>query len=174
MNLNRNKISIRNVKIIIAFIAMVGIAMFSACSKQDGYLLAATKVTSVIQINANTAAYSITSAPDVISFTTGAIDASTPALREYLLSGISANGITNFTLAFHTNTVGSGKYVMEGSQLTIGAKTYLCLAEKSTDNVTVTTLDDTHKTYSGTFSFYSFNQASATDSVLVTGTYSIQ
>jgi hypothetical protein len=174
MKFSAPHVSINKLKVIFSAFTILGVAVFSSCSKQNGYSATGTKVTSVIQINANTINYSIASTPDIISFSTTAVNAATPNFREYLVKGITTNSSVSFSLAFHIDSIGSGKYLMEGSQLIIGTKSYISLAAKSTDKVTVTKLDTTNKIYNGTFSFYSFNQSSSTDSVLVTGTYSIQ
>jgi len=163
-----------NIKAISIAHAIMLVLLLSACGKHDGYSLVATKVNSVIQINANDQVYSIKSAPDVISFSTATINSSAPYYRQYILNGNSTTSTTGFSLAFHIDSVGSGKYVFEGSQLTIGTKSYISLASKTTDKVTITKLDASNKVYAGNFSFYSYNIASVTDSVLVTGTYSIQ
>jgi hypothetical protein len=160
-----------------AFIAsaIACITLFSACQKKnDGYLLASEKVTRVIQINVGAQVYSIKSVPDVISFSTTAINTALPNYRQYLVKGNSIDGNLGFTLSFHIDTLGSGRYVMEGSQLLVGTKTYISLASKTTDITRVTKIDDSGKTYSGNFTFYSFNKSSITDSVLVTGSYNIQ
>jgi hypothetical protein len=157
------------------FWAIAVVAIISSCTKKEtGYYVATTKVTSVIQINANSTTYAISSAPDVISFSMLAVNTSKPNFRQYLVDGISAAGTLSFTMQFHIDSIGSGKYVLESSQLVLGSKSYISLAAKTTDKVTVTKLDAANKIYTGTFSFYSFNQALATDSVLVTGTYNIQ
>ncbi len=149
--------------------------MLASCTKQTpGYYIASTKVTSVIQFSANGTSYAIQSAPDVISFKTTAVNATTPNFRQYLVSGINTNSTLSFSLSFHIDSLGSGKYKMESARVVIGSKSYLSLASKSTDKVSVTTLDASKNTYNGTFSFYAFNQSSATDSVLVTGAYGIQ
>ena len=160
-----------------AFIAcaITCIALFSACQKKsDGTLLASEKVTRVIQINVNEQTYAIKSVPDVISFNTTAINTTLPNYRQYLVKGNNVDGSLGFTLSFHIDSLGSGRYVMEGSQLLVGTKTYISLASKTTDIVRVTKIDDPGKTYSGNFTFYSFNKSLTTDSVLVTGSYSIQ
>lgn len=174
MKFSKAPISVNKMKNIISSFAILGTVVFSSCTKQDGYLATSTKVTSVIQINANTTNYSITSSPDVISFSTTAVNSATPNFREYVVKGITTSSSVSFSVAFHIDSVGSGKYKMEGSQLLIGTKSYISLASKSTDKVNVTKLDATNKLYTGTFSFYSFNQSLVTDSILVTGTYSIQ
>lgn len=155
--------------------ALLAVAMLASCSKkQDGYILAGSKVTAVIQINTNNTNYSLSSVPDVISMSSTTVAAGTKTYKEYLVKGVNTANTLSFNLAFYDDTLNIGKYVMEGSQLTIGSKSYISLASKSTDKVTVTKMDDTKKVYTGTFSFYAFNPALLTDSVLVTGAYSIQ
>jgi len=151
-----------NIKAISIAHAIMLVLLLSACGKHDGYSLVATKVNSVIQINADDQVYSIKSAPDVISFSTANINSSAPYYRQYILNGNSTTSTTGFYLAFHIDSVGSG------------TKSYISLASKTTDKVTITKLDASNKVYAGNFSFYSYNIASVTDSVLVTGTYSIQ
>lgn len=164
-----------NLYIVFAILAMACITLFTGCQKKgDGYLLASESVTRVIQINAADKIYSIKSVPDIVSFNTSALNTTLPNYRQYLVKGISADGSLNFTLSFHIDTLGSGRYVMEGSQLLLGTKTYISLASKKTDIVRVVKIDDSAKTYSGNFTFYSFNKSSNTDSVLVTGSYTIQ
>lgn len=149
--------------------------MISSCQKKsDGYLLASENVTRIVQINLNDKAYAIKSVPDVVSFTTSAVNTSSPTYRQYLVKGNSVDGNLGFTLSFHIDTLGSGRYILEGSQLSVGLKTYISLASKITDKVRVTKIDDTNKIYSGNFTFYSFNKSSKMDSVLVTGSYSVQ
>jgi hypothetical protein len=161
-------------QIVHLFFAVMSIAIMQGCSKSDGVSYADVDVRSVIQINVNNAAYSIKSAPDVISFSTTAINATTPYFRQYLVSGTTATATITFTLSFHTDTIGNGKYVMEGSQVKLNGKNYISLAGKTTDKVTVTKLDASKNVYSGSFSFYAYNKILATDSVLVTGAYTIQ
>lgn len=150
------------------------VVLFSSCSKQSGYSLPPTTVNSVIQLSVNNTSYALASAPDAISFSTLAISTAKPNLRQYLIKGNNASGTLTFSLNFHVDSLGSVYYVMDNSTLLLNAKTYISTAKKSTDKVVITTLDDQDKIYKGTFSFYSFNQASATDSVLVSGIYSIQ
>lgn len=132
------------------------------------------KVTRVIQISLGGQTYIIKSVPDVITFNTTAINTTLPNYRQYLVKGNSIDGSLGFTLSFHIDSLGSGQYVMEGSQLLVGTSTYISLASKKNDIVRVAKIDDTGKTYNGSFTFYSFNKSSAADSVLVTGSYSIQ
>jgi hypothetical protein len=163
-----------SLKNVFTLLAIAGVIIISSCTKNTGSDLIDTKVSSVIQINVNSAVYSIASVPDAISFSTDAVATNQPNLRQYLISGKSSRDTLNFTLGFHIDSVGSGDYVIDKSQLGVGSKTYISTGAKSTDRIVITKLDASNKLYTGTFSFYSFNQSSATDSVLVTGTYSIQ
>ncbi|RKR83276.1 hypothetical protein BDD43_3480 [Mucilaginibacter gracilis] len=160
--------------ILLAF-ALTALAVLSSCGKhQDGYYIASKNVTRIIQINTDATAYSITSAPDIVTFTTQSVNPNLPNYRQYLLSGTSTNNGTSFTLSFHTDIVGSGIYVLDGSQFTTSSKTYISLAAKSTDRVSEIKIDDSGKVYSGNFSFYSFNKVAQTDSVFLTGAYSVK
>jgi len=174
MKLTVTRIFKHEPKVMLSAFVLFVVAVCASCTKQNGYLATNAKVTSVIQINANATNYTIASSPDAISFSTTAVNSTTPNFREYLVKGVNTSSTVAFNLAFHIDSVGSGKYIMEGSQLTIGSKSYISLASKTTDKVNITKLDATNNIYTGTFSFYAFNQSSATDSVLVTGAYSVQ
>lgn len=148
--------------------------LFNSCTKEPGYTIPSTKVTGIIQLSANNQVYSLASAPDAVNFSTTAVTASKPNFRQYLINGDSSNGTLSLSVSFHIDSIGSGIYKLNGSQLVIGSKHYISTASKSTDKIVVTKLDATNKIYKGSFSFYAFNLSVATDSVLVTGTYSIE
>jgi hypothetical protein len=164
-----------NIKAYFFAFAIVGVAVVSSCShSEDQDLPSHAKATSIIQVNVNDQLYSFKAVPDAVSFTTAATNLNLPYLRQYLISSTSTSLAANFTLSFHVDSIGSGKYVMDSSQLSIGSKTYTSAAAKSTDKITITQLDAANKAYNGTFNFYAFNKTTATDSILVTGIYSIQ
>lgn len=132
---------------------------------------------SIIYLNINNAANNITNIkPSTILFTNVTGGATLPLFKEYFLIGDNESKSANvvYTVAFHTDTIGSKKFIFESSELVVNKKTYSTFNISGSEVFAINQLDDNANTASGKFSYYLYDSViNPKDSIFVDGTFSI-
>ncbi len=132
---------------------------------------------STIVLNVNNTAYTINDvSPNTIEFRETSRDPAFPLYRQYGIaaSNNSQTNLLDYALSFHTDTVGSKKYTLEISQLTINKKTYSTANIYGNAAFKVDKLDAVDNTTSGSFGYFVYDDIlTPTDSIYVSGTFNI-
>lgn len=131
---------------------------------------------STIVVNVDKTAYTLkNAAPGYAIFAGVTIGSGTAATTQYNVSGsngLKANRV-DFLIDFGLDA--NKKYVVLGSQLDLGDKSYTTLYNQTDKaQLTVTKMDTIANTATGSYAYYLYNStASPTDSVYVSGTFNI-
>ncbi|RYE26663.1 MAG: hypothetical protein EOP42_20505 [Sphingobacteriaceae bacterium] len=132
---------------------------------------------STVVINVNNAVYTINDVkPSTIIFATTGTDPQFPLYKQYGFDATNNNqaNMLDYAVSFHTDTVGSKKYTLEISQLTLNKKTYSTANIYGNAVFKVDKLDAANNTTSGSFSYFVYDDIlTPKDSIYVSGTFNI-
>lgn len=132
---------------------------------------------SIVVLNFKNTTYTINDVkPGTILFAVTGTDPKFPLYKQYGFDATnnSQTDLLDYAVSFHTNTVGSKKYTLEVSQVTLNKKTYSTANIYGNAVFKVDKLDAANNTTSGSFSYFVYDDIlSPTDSIYVSGTFNI-